>query len=113
MPGDAEWSGVAVAVVRPPGSDAEAYEKAARAVVGSRRFESNRVIDFSAKKTGIATDLAIEALQHPKAIFLFSDAASIPDLVRMAVDLVVELKPPNIRTMKGVFKWRDKMSLTD
>ncbi|MBY3043217.1 hypothetical protein ACC671_22325 [Rhizobium ruizarguesonis] len=37
----------------------------------------------------------------------------MPDLVRAAVDLLVELKPPTIELMKGVFQWRDKATITD
>ncbi|MGZ2484853.1 cell division protease FtsH [Rhizobium pisi] len=102
-----------IAVVRPPGTEAAAYQSAARVYVGSRRFESNRVVDFSKEKPRQATALAFEAMRHPKSILLFPDMASVPDLVRASVDLLVELKPPTIALMKGVFQWRDKVAITD
>ncbi|MDR9810138.1 AAA family ATPase [Rhizobium hidalgonense] len=102
-----------IAVVRPPGTDAAAYQAAARIYVGSRRFESNRVVDFSKEKPRLATVLAFEAMRHPKSILLFPDMASVPDLVRASVDLLVELKPPTIALMKGVFQWRDRVAITD
>ncbi|WFU00687.1 AAA family ATPase [Rhizobium sp. CB3171] len=102
-----------IAVVRPPGTDAAAYQSAARIYVGSRRFESNRVVDFSKEKPYQATALAFEAMRHPKSILLFPDMDSVPDLVRASVDLLVELKPPTIALMKGVFQWRDKVAITD
>lgn len=103
----------AVAVVLPTGSDAVAYQQAARFIVGSRRFEGNKVVDFSKEKPNLAMDLAIEAMRHPKTILLFANPEEVPDLIRMAVDLIVELKPPTTELMKGVFRWRDKASLTD
>ncbi|WP_172599200.1 AAA family ATPase [Rhizobium leguminosarum] len=102
-----------IAVVRPPGTDAAAYQSAARIYVGSRRFESNRVVDFSKEKPHQATAFAFEAMRHPKSILLFADMDSVPDLVRASVDLLVELKPPTIALMKGVFQWRDKVAITD
>ncbi|MBY5511856.1 AAA family ATPase [Rhizobium leguminosarum] len=102
-----------IAVVRPPGTDAASYQAAARIYVGSRRFESNRVVDFSKEKPHQATALALEAMRHPKSILLFPDMASVPDLVRASVDLLVELKPPTTTLMKGVFQWRDRVAITD
>ncbi|TAZ68075.1 hypothetical protein ELH72_36085 [Rhizobium ruizarguesonis] len=94
----------AIAVVRPPGSDAAAYEAAARIYIGSRRFESDGVVDFSKEKPHQVTALAFEAMRHPKSILLFADMESVPELVRAAVDLLVELKPPTTTLMKGVFQ---------
>ncbi|WP_163925698.1 AAA family ATPase [Rhizobium leguminosarum] len=102
-----------IAVVLPPGTDTAVYQSAARVYVGSRRFESNRVVDFSKEKPHQALALAFEAMRHPKSILLFPDMASVPDLVRAAVDLLVELKPPTIELLKGVFQWRDKATITD
>jgi len=102
-----------IAVVRPPGSEAAAYQATARFIVGNRRFESNRIVDFAKEKPRLALDLAFEAMRHPKSIFLFADMASVPDLLRASVDLLVELKPPTIELMKGVFRWRDKVTITD
>ncbi|ACE91182.1 putative cell division protein [Rhizobium etli CIAT 652] len=102
-----------IAIVRPTGTDGGAYQSAARVIVGSRRFESNRVVDFSKERPNLALGLAFEAMRHPKSILLFADMASVPDHVRMAVDLLVELKPPTIELMKGIFQWRDKVAITD
>ncbi|MGR9220970.1 hypothetical protein ACU8OK_25605 (plasmid) [Rhizobium leguminosarum] len=35
------------------------------------------------------------------------------DQIRASVDLLVELKPPTIALMKGVFQWRHKAAITD
>ncbi|WP_167377880.1 AAA family ATPase [Rhizobium gallicum] len=102
-----------VAVVRPPGSDSEAYKQAARFIAGGLRFESGRVVDFTAEKANTAVGLAFEAMRRPKSIFLFADMKSVPDQVRVAVDLLVELKPPTTTLMKGVFQWRDRVAITD
>ncbi|MBB4249449.1 AAA family ATPase [Rhizobium sp. BK008] len=102
-----------IAVIRPPDTEPAAYQSAARVYVGSRRFESNRVVDFSKEKPHHANALAFEAMRHPKSILLFPDLASVPELVRVSVDLLVELKPPTIALMKGVFQWRNKVSITD
>jgi hypothetical protein len=102
-----------IAVVRPLGTDAAAYQSAARNYVGNRRFERGQVVDFSKEKPRLVDALAIEAMRYPKSILLFADMASVPDVVRASVDLLVELKPPTIALMKGVFRWRSKVAITD
>jgi len=102
-----------IAVVRPPGSDSEAYKQAARFIAGALRFEQGRVVDFTAEKANAAVALAFEAMRRSKSIFLFADIDSIPHQIRASVDLLVELKPPTTTLMKGVFQWRDKVAITD
>jgi ATP-dependent Zn protease len=102
-----------IAIVRPPGSDSEAYKQAARFIAGGLRFEPGRVVDFTKENANKAVALAFEAMRRPKSILLFADIASVPDQIRAAVDLLVELKPPTVALMKGVFQWRDKVAITD
>lgn len=46
-----------IAVVRPPGTEAAAYQSAARIYVGSRRFESIRVVDCQSTLMGSQSTL--------------------------------------------------------
>ncbi|NTF35033.1 AAA family ATPase [Rhizobium skierniewicense] len=102
-----------IAVVRPPGAEPAAYQSAARIYVGSQRFELKRVVDFSKEKPDHYETLVVEAMQQPKSILLFPDMGSVPDFVRASVDLLVELKPPTVALIKGVFKWRSETTITD
>jgi hypothetical protein len=47
-----------IAVVRPPGTEAAAYQSAARIYVGSRRFESIRVVDCQSTLMGSQSTLS-------------------------------------------------------
>ncbi|MBX5156985.1 MULTISPECIES: hypothetical protein [unclassified Rhizobium] len=59
VPYRAERLQLSIAVVRPPGSEAAAYQSAARIYVGGRRFESGRVVDFSKEKPQSALERSL------------------------------------------------------
>jgi hypothetical protein len=56
--------GIRPFVRAPPSTGAASYQAAAHIYVGSRRFESNRVVDFSKEKPHHATALAFEAMRY-------------------------------------------------
>ncbi|HEX5933223.1 MAG TPA: hypothetical protein VFY63_03575, partial [Pseudorhizobium sp.] len=106
--------GYVVALVRPPDADATAYFRAADAVLRrGDRWKSVGLVEFDPLKPKNSMTAIDEALQETKVIVLLPNLAAIPDFVRVAADLVVELQPPSLRQIKGVFRWWHGSRLSD
>tara|TARA_R110002020_G_scaffold69730_9_gene181448 strand:+ start:22206 stop:24152 length:1947 start_codon:yes stop_codon:yes gene_type:complete len=106
--------GYVVALVRPPDANATAYFRAADAVLRrGDRWKSVGLVEFDPLKPKNSMTAIDEALQETKVIILFPSLAAIPDFVRVAADLIVELQAPSLRQIKGVFRWWHRSRLSD
>lgn len=105
---------VAVIVI-PPEIGISSYLRAADVMINKAGFfrTPNGIADFDPKRTKPSLTAMLDALEEKKVVLFFPDEASITMAARLAADMIVNLGPPTIRQVKGVFRALYKSRLSD
>lgn len=68
---------------------------------------------FDETRAGTHIEAVMDMLQNKQTIIIFRSEEAIPEDLRIALDFVVTIEPPDVRQARGVVRWGYRTSLTD
>ena len=68
---------------------------------------------FDETKADTHIEAVMDMLQNKQTIIIFRSQEAIPEDLRIALDVVVTIEPPDVRQARGVVRWGYRTTLTD
>ena len=105
----------AIGLILPDWGRKTSYVKAALMVFDPRsdyRYQEHVKI-FDEKQSDDHLESVMDMLQHKQTIIFFRSEEAIPEDLRIALDVVVTIEPPDVRQVRGVVKWGYKTTVSD
>lgn len=108
----------AIGLVISEWAEVDTYYRAAHAVLkpGNKKFDvgiRTLPVIFHDARPQTSHSSAIEALEYDRVILLFEKEESIPDDIRVALDVVVRIGLPTPQQAKGVLRWLHRTEISD
>jgi ATP-dependent Zn protease len=105
----------AIGLILPEWERKTSYVKAALMFFDPRsdyRYQ-DQVKIFDETKADAHIEAVMDMLQNKQTIIIFRSEEAIPDDLRLALDVVVTIEPPDVRQVRGVVRWGYKTTVTD